>query len=331
LEKEIEVGGKLPEYYRRLAKGLDYISVKRLAEVAIKKYNISALLGLAKTNRYAVVDALVNSNNLEILARKAAKNPEMGYAFFFLVRRNIPEKYRRLFLNFLKISILKSALGKHVNFSPGPFKRKVEYQPGLDDFDLDETLEKFLEQRYLTHSDVVGIEREERRKAGVLILDTSGSMYGEKIVAAALATATIAYHMRNVEYSIIGFNTKATIIKKITERKPTTRVVEEILETEAAGFTNIEDALKKALKELKKSKIKEKWAILMTDGLYNRGKDPRKLAYLFPKLHVIALPTQQPIGTKICEQMAKLGHGKFAQIKGIQQIPKVLVKILKRM
>jgi len=262
--------------------------------------------------------------------RKIAANPETGYAFFFLIRRNIPEKYRRLFIKFLKISILRSALGRQVNFKSGPFRRKVEYQPYLDEFDLDETLEKFLEQRYLSYSDVVGIEREERRKAGVLILDTSGSMHGEKIVAAALATATIAYHMRNIEYSIIVFNTRATVIKKMNERKPTTAIIERILETEAAGFTNIEDAMKKALKELKKSKIKEKWAILLTDGLYNRGKDPRKLASRFPKLHVIALPTKQPIGIKICKQIAKLGHGKFAQIKRVQETPKALIKILKR-
>ena len=48
-------------------------------------------------------------------------------------------------------------------------------------------------------------------------------------------------------------------MKRIDERKPIISIIDEILDSEAVGFTNIQVGLEKGLKELNKVKEKSKY------------------------------------------------------------------------
>ena len=156
----------------------------------------------------------------------------------------------------------------------GEIRVKTEYEPGMTDFDMDNLIEKYLLNRYIQYSDIVAIERRSREKIGVLMFDTSGSLYGSKFRNAAMAVAILAYHLAKERYAVILFNTKATVIKKLDEKVKIDELIDRVLESESAGYTNISEALKTGLLELNKDKRTEKFGVLITDGCFNRGDDP---------------------------------------------------------
>jgi Mg-chelatase subunit ChlD len=126
----------------------------------------------------------------------------------------------------------------------------------------------------------------------------------------------------------VAFNTKAFLIKKFDEDIRVQDIVDRILDLEAIGHTNVEDGLKIGTRELNKLKTRFKWAILFTDGVYNKGKDPRYLAKEFKKLHVINLPGKK-WGMRVCQDLARLGAGKYVAVSNYEEAPRALMRVLR--
>jgi Mg-chelatase subunit ChlD len=166
-------------------------------------------------------------------------------------------------------------------------------------------------------------------KTAVLIFDTSGSLYGERFTTAALTVAVMAYNLARDNFSVVVFNTKAYVVKRIKERVKTDELINRILESESAGYTNISEGLKFAGLELEKIKKRQKFGILITDGAFNRGGDPRPYLKYFPKLHVLALPSKHDWGRRVCKDLARLGRGKYSEVSSYKNIPRILMKLLR--
>jgi len=190
--------------------------------------------------------------------------------------------------------------------------------------------QQYLINRYIQYSDIVAIERRSRENIGVLMFDTSGSLYGEKFRNAAMAVAILAYHLAREKYAVILFNTKATVIKQMDEKVKIDTLIDRVLESESAGYTNISDALKNGLKELNKEKRTEKFGVLISDGCFNRGVDPRPFAKNFFNLHVLSLPTEKAWGEAVCRDLARIGKGRYMAVKSVNQIPRILMKLLRK-
>ncbi|MCK4381625.1 MAG: VWA domain-containing protein, partial [Candidatus Lokiarchaeota archaeon] len=184
----------------------------------------------------------------------------------------------------------------------------------------------------LNYKDIYGVERKRQKRKVVLVLDTSGSMYGRLLLNAALTTSVLAYNMEKEDFAIVLFNSTAMVMKKINQKRPIISVIDNILDSEAMGFTNIYVGLEKGLKEL--SKIREnrksRFGILITDGIYNRGEDPVILAKKYPKLHVIGMPADNDAdqGVDTCREIAKAGRGKFYAVSDYKEIPRALIELL---
>jgi len=157
-------------------------------------------------------------------------------------------------------------------------------------------------------------------------------MYGKLLLNAALTTSVLAYNMEKEEYAIVLFNSTAMVLKHINERKLITTIIDEILDSEAVGFTNIQIGLEKGLKELGKVKKdpRNQFGILITDGNYNRGEKPFELARKYPKLHVIGMPAENDAdrGIDTCKEIAKKGRGKFYAVNDYKEIPRALIELL---
>ncbi|MFX0140506.1 MAG: VWA domain-containing protein [Candidatus Hodarchaeota archaeon] len=121
-------------------------------------------------------------------------------------------------------------------------------------------------------------------------------------------------------------------MKKINQKKPIISIIDDILDSEAVGFTNIFIGLEKGLKELNKTKEnrKSRFGILISDGNYNRGDDPIILAKKYPKLHVIGMPAENDAdqGILTCREIAKAGRGKFYAVNDYKEIPRALIELL---
>ncbi len=330
VEAEIVAGTRSAEQYQDMTKGMNFPKIKKLTELAIDYDNIPALKGIAKSNQYAVAEALQSNEGVRMLERRAARGEGSAPELFFMLRSNYDPKYRKIYRRLARKSILKSSYRVVGRGLKGEIRVKTEYEPGMTDFDMDNLIEKYLLNRYIQYSDIVAIERRSREKIGVLMFDTSGSLYGSKFRNAAMAVAILAYHLAKERYAVILFNTKATVIKKLDEKVKIDELIDRVLESESAGYTNISEALKTGLLELNKDKRTEKFGVLITDGCFNRGDDPRPFAKSYFNLHVLSLPTDKAWGEKVCRDLSRLGKGRFMRVHSVNQIPRILMKLLRK-
>jgi len=291
---------------------------------------------LLKSNVYAASDALDCDEGVRFFAEKAKESSASMAEVYFFIRRPISEKYKSIFRRLARQSILKTSLKITSKGIRGNFKKSVPYyEIGMPEFDLDETIQHNplkIYDKSITYRDIFGIKRQRQKRKIVLILDTSGSMYGRLLLNAALTTSVLAYNMEKEDYAIILFNSTAMTLKKIDQRKSVISIIDEILDSEAVGFTNIQIGLERGLKELSKvkEKTRNKFGILITDGNYNRGDNPVEFAKQFPKLHVIGMPAENDAegGIHTCREIANVGKGKFYAVNNYNEIPRALIDLL---
>ncbi|TXT62893.1 MAG: von Willebrand factor type A domain protein [Promethearchaeota archaeon] len=327
---------KKPDYYQHLAHSLDYKQIKEMTYLAIQHKNLEAIRGLLKSNVYAATDALDCEEGVKFFAEKAKKSPEFMPEIYFFIRRPISEKYKQIFRRLARQSILKTSL-KITSRGIKGFKKKTVpyYHLGMLSFDLDETIQHNplkIHNQTLSYKDIYGVKRQREKRKVALILDTSGSMYGRLLLNAALTTSVLSYHLEKEHYAIILFNSTAMVMKKMREDKLITTIIDDILDSEAVGFTNIYIGLEKGLKELDQmgGKRRNKFGILISDGNFNRGEDPLEIAKKYPKLHVIGMPPENDadMGIQTCKDIAKVGGGKFYAVETYKEIPRALIKLL---
>ena len=327
---------KKPDYYKHLADTLDFKQIRDLTYLAIKHKNIEALMGLLKANVYAATDALDNEEGVKFFAEKAKDAGEFMPEIYFFIRRPISEKYKTVFRRLARQSILKLSLKITSKGIRGQFKRVVPfYRIGMSEFSLDETIQHNplkIHKKSLNYQDIFGIERKRQKRKVVLILDTSGSMYGRLLLNAALTTSVLAYNMEKEDFAIVLFNSTTMVLKNISKQKPIISIIDDILDSEAVGFTNIYIGLNKGLKELNRIKERKKnpFGILITDGNYNRGENPIAIAKKYPKLHVIGMPAENNAdqGITTCREIAQAGRGKFYAVTDYKEIPRALIDLL---
>ncbi len=331
LEAEIVSGKRNPSVYSSLSEGMSYYEIKKQTELAIDVDNMPAIQGLAVSNKFAVAEALNSKKGYTMVARRAAKGDNSAPELFFMLRSALDERTRPVFRRLARQVIMKSAFGITSQGIRGEVFEQTEYEIGLDEFDIDETLERFLQNRsrILQTEDIVSLERKERMKTAVLMFDTSGSLYGERFTTAALTVAVMSYNLSRDNFSVVLFNTQAYTIKRIKEKVKSEELINRILESESAGYTNIAEGLRFGGLELDKIKKRNKFGILVTDGAFNRGGDPRPLLKYFPRLHVISLPSKHDWGRRVCKDLARLGGGKYAEVSSHHQIPRILMKLLR--
>lgn len=339
---EIIRGNKKPQYYEHLSKNLSYLDIKELAADAIKHDNPSALKALLKANVYAATSSLATDEGSQFLSRQEKYSPgNQLIEMFFMVRTTAPPKYKKLLRRISRNVILKTSLkiaGR--GLQKGMERKRIPYYPGVPEFDLQQTLTNLMNNKKPEYSnffkEIVAVERSQLKKNVVLILDTSGSMYGRSLLNAALTTSVLSYVLNKHKYSIILFNSNALILKKIDEDINITKIIDQILDSEAVGFTNIDKGLKMGLKELEKIKQyshKNSFGVLISDGNYNRGSDPSLIAKKFPSLHVIGMPADQLQnikGLNTCKKIANSGNGFFYPVSNYNEIPRALLQILHR-
>jgi Mg-chelatase subunit ChlD len=263
------------------------------------------------------------------MSRAARHGQTGGPQLFFLLRHQLRGQYRRIFRELARFTIIRSAIRISGQGLRPEILTEVPFYPGLDEFDLEATLEDVLSKTdFATYADIVGVERIAQKKIGTIILDTSGSMSGLKLLTAATAAAVAAYHLRHDKYAFIAFNTLASTIKAMNQRENIDHLVDTILDTEPAGYTNIADGLHQGFEQYRRAGRRESWAILITDGIANRGDDPEPYARRFRALHVLQTPGTYTQGDETCQRLARLGGGRHIKVQDYTSVPRALMHLL---
>ena len=199
--------------------------------------------------------------------------------------------------------------------------------PGRGELALEETLENAAGKPAPEAHDLVVQIRERKRVSAVLMVDTSLSMTGKNIALAGVAAAVLAGKLEPEDYALVLFESSASVPKAMNQRLRLTEVVTKILEVPALGYTNIEDALARGLKELARGRHKERFGIIITDGRYTIGGDPLPLAAKYPRLFVLATEDYK-MDRDLCRAMAEAGRGRSYPVDDYAELPWALSGLL---
>ncbi len=176
--------------------------------------------------------------------------------------------------------------------------------------------------------DILVEVREQKRVDAVLMIDTSLSMTGRNLALAGVAAAVLAWKLHARDYGVVVFEGSATVAKPLNVGLSREQAISRILEVPALGYTNVEDGLRKGLQQLSLGRNRDRLGILITDGVYTAGGDPLPLAAQYPRLFVLMTEAYK-MNRELCYALAERGHGRCFPVKGYDELPHALSKLLR--
>lgn len=193
------------------------------------------------------------------------------------------------------------------------------------DIDLDGTIEQYIVNPQSKPEAIRVFKRAKTGHSVLLIIDSSFSMSGQKIVMAAAAAATICHLFESRDIAVVHFGTKGKIIKRFDEEVSAETLVEQIFALVPKGFTNIYAGLKVGLDELGARKQYRFTAILISDCDANTGKTPSIIAWKLHGLKIITIPPS--INDFLANLIRREARGELFAANKVIDIPVILKRI----
>ncbi len=301
-------------------------------KAALNEGNLTKAIYLLQQNPQSISEMFLEENLFETMLKVAEHSEPKWPALqlLFMTQAGLDPERRQMARKILNRTIRRIAAQIVGRGICPTVCVNVPFHPGLEEFNLEQTLENNLGKNFFDYRDMVCIERRRKKNAFSLILDASNSMQMEKIVIAALAVGVFAYRFLDDHYSIITFKEHAQLLKPIKDSPDMEKLIDKMLDIQPGGLTNIEEALQKGLEELEKLRELESTGILITDGWVTKGKDPVKIAEKYPRLHVIQVPLGVGGGdSEMCMNLAKAGRGKYSYVHDFYQLPRAIMNVMK--
>ena len=205
----------------------------------------------------------------------------------------------------------------------------TRYRPGLDELDVDRTLEEQLGKPLLDYEDIFCQEKVRQKCSYVLMLDVSNSMHQEKIAVGAIATGVFASKLRHDYHGVLTFSRSSSVIKHVTEPNNLEDLIDRMLDIRSGGATNIRSALLEGWVLLNEAQTMSKTGILVTDGWATAGGDPVEVAAKYDRLHVLGisfgLGGSDPSTNA---EIARRGRGHYLYVRKFEDLPMAITKIL---
>jgi Mg-chelatase subunit ChlD len=188
------------------------------------------------------------------------------------------------------------------------------FDGGSDEIDLDRTFEALLEAEVPDSSRIIVRQRRRVRRALALIVDTSGSMRGERVRTAAATVGALAAEFADEQLAVIAFWSDAAVLLELGAPVDTAQVIADLLALPSQGLTNISFPLEVAARALAGHAGYERRALLLSDCLHNAGPDPRIAAARLPRLDVL-LDVSGEHDLELGRELARDGRGRAARIR----------------
>jgi Mg-chelatase subunit ChlD len=201
--------------------------------------------------------------------------------------------------------------------------RSVPYRDGLDDIDLDRTLEVMTERPILEDEDIIVREPLGGQRAIVLVVDSSGSMREERIRTAAATVGALAAEFSREDLAVLTFWSDAAWLARFGAEIAPHRLLDALLAIPARGLTNVNLPLELAARELAGRPATDARVLLLSDCVHNAGPDPRPAAARLPRLDVL-LDVAGERDVDLARQLARLGRGRLRPIRGHRDVAPAL-------
>jgi Mg-chelatase subunit ChlD len=205
----------------------------------------------------------------------------------------------------------------------------VPYRGGSDDIDLDATVDRLVEHPVPEDEDIIVRDRIRTRRSVVLAVDISGSMRGERVRTAAATVGALVGELARDDLGVIAFWSDAALIAHLGQRVSAGRILDTLVRLPAAGLTNIAFPLQIAARELARIPARDARVLLLSDCVHNAGPDPRLAAVGLPRVDVL-LDTSGEQDRELARDIARLGHGRLARVKGHRDVAAALSELFAR-
>jgi len=204
--------------------------------------------------------------------------------------------------------------------------QSVPFRGGLDDIDLDRTLELLASKPDIEEGDIVVRERVQRRRSVVLAVDLSGSMRDERIRTAAATVGALAGELREDDLAVLTFWSDAAWLSHFEARTPAHTLLDALIAMPTRGLTNIALPLTLAAEELADAAATDARVLLLSDCVHNAGPDPRPAAARLPRLDVL-LDVVGENDLELGRQLARLGRGRLRRVRDYRDAAPALGEI----
>ncbi|MFH0896600.1 MAG: AAA family ATPase [Candidatus Bathyarchaeota archaeon] len=323
------VRNKTEEDIERETEDERHLKDSRISRSKVKKSGkeVNALKFLSKDNPEKVAGQL--NSDPEYVKDLLEADSEAFLEIFHRVRPWLHEKVYDLVIHTYIDTVLRRSEEIYLTGMKSPVMLKTNYESGRGEVDWEETIDRYTETVTMDVDTIVLKEPLRVKRSLVLLMDHSGSMAGRKILSAALCTGVLSYVLKSEEFAVLLFGSDVCTLKAINREKDLDRLIVEILEQQAKGFTDIKGALEAGLKQLEKASNKVRIGVLITDGIYTTG-DPTPVAERYPTLHVLGVPSARGkvIKVECCKRLAEAGKGKFLMLKDYADVPLTVLKLL---
>ena len=190
----------------------------------------------------------------------------------------------------------------------------VPYRSGLDEIDLDRTIEVLAERPALDEDDVIVRDRVRSRRSVVLAIDVSGSMRGERVRTSAATLGALAGELARDHLAVLAFWSDAAWLAHLGVQASPLDLVDALLRLPARGLTNVAFPLGLAAAELARVQAADARVVLLSDCVHNAGPDPRALAARLPRLDVLLDATGEK-DVDLARDLARIGRGLLRQVR----------------
>ncbi len=230
----------------------------------------------------------------------------------------------RFFAAQLIVQFLEGAMGTARKL-PTYVSRPIRDTDGFLELDVESTLEAKIDNiGGITHPWVY--ERRTASNPVILLIDTSLSMNGTKLMMAGTVAATLAWLVPMQDLSIVGFAHELTDVKRFDEELSVHSLVSRVLRLAPRGYTDIAAAINRG-RQLSGEFEPHARIILLSDAEPTSGKNPILAARRLKKLDVLLFPGGNDwLGKRLAKEA---DQGTFTELKNTDDIPKVLQSYLR--
>lgn len=221
--------------------------------------------------------------------------------------------------------------------------REPVLEPWSGELDVEATVENLVGKTHPEVGDLIMQRRAERRRQVVLMIDTSLSMAGEKAALAAVAAAVLALKVALGDLAVVLFADAARAIVRFGEEAPPDEIVRRMLAVPCGGGTDLSAALVAGHAELARGRDPRRCGLLVSDGVFTSGVDPRPAAAGFGPLHVLLTEEQpaagqsgRPVTTwisprrRVGEAIARAADGGVVRVDGFAVLPRRMLEVADR-
>ena len=156
-----------------------------------------------------------------------------------------------------------------------------------------------------------------------LVIDSSGSMSGERLAAAALTAAACALRAPG-DHAVLSFARDVTVLRDMGSARSPDAVVDAVLSLRGHGVTALATALSAAAEQLSRTRAARRVVVLLSDCRATDEQDPVPAASALPELVVLS-PAED---SEQAEELARRAGARWAGLTGAADAPRVLAELL---